>query len=76
MDWNCATGDGMPGELTAAKAYRNAVSSVGDQKIVVMLMHDYSAATLAALPDIIDTLKAQGYLMMPLFRESVMIRTA
>lgn len=76
VDWNCATGDGMPGELTAAKAYRNAVSSVGDQKIVVMLMHDYSAATLAALPDIIDTLKAQGYLMMPLFRESVMIRTA
>ncbi len=76
VDWNCATGDGMPGELTAAKAYRNAVSSVGDQKIVVMLMHDYSTATLAALPDIIDTLKAQGYLMMPLFRESVMIRTA
>ena len=76
VDWNCATGDGMPGELTAAKAYRNAVSTVGDQKIVVMLMHDYSAATLAALPDIIDTLKAQGYLMMPLFRESVMIRTA
>ena len=76
VDWNCATGDGMPGELTAAKAYRNAVSSVGDQKIVVMLMHDYSAATLAALPDIIDTLKAEGYLMMPLFRESVMIRTA
>ena len=76
VDWNCATGDGLPGELTAAKAYRNAVSSVGSQKIVVMLMHDYSAATLAALPDIIDTLKAQGYLMMPLFRESVMIRTA
>ena len=76
VDWNCATGDGMPGELTAAKAYRNAVSTVGDQKIVVMLMHDYSTATLAALPDIIDTLKAQGYLMMPLFRESVMIRTA
>lgn len=76
VDWNCATGDGMPGELTAAKAYRNAVSTVGDQKIVVMLMHDYSTATLAALPEIIDTLKAQGYLMMPLFRESVMIRTA
>ena len=76
VDWNCATGDGLPGVLTAAKAYRNAVSTVGDQKIVVMLMHDYSTATLAALPDIIDTLKAQGYLMMPLFRESVMIRTA
>ena len=76
VDWNCYTGDGLPGELTAKKAYRTAISTVGDQKIVVMLMHDYSAATLAALPDIIDTLKAQGYLMMPLFRESVMIRTA
>ena len=41
-----------------------------------MLMHDYSAATLAALPDIIDTLKAEGYLMMPLFKDSVMIRWA
>lgn len=58
------------------KAYQNAVSSVGEQKIVVMLMHDYSAATLEALPDIIDTLKAKGYMMMPLFRESVMIRSA
>ena len=41
-----------------------------------MLMHDYSAATLEALPDIIDTLKAKGYMMMPRFRESVMIRSA
>ena len=39
-----------------------------------MLMHDYSRATLAALPDIIDTLKDKGYLMMPLFRDSVMIK--
>ena len=76
VDWNCYTGDGLPGELTAEKAYRTAISTVGDQKIVVMLMHDYSAATLAALPDIIDTLKAEGYLMMPLFKDSVMIRWA
>lgn len=68
--------DGLPGVLTTEKAYQNAVSSVGEQKIVVMLMHDYSAATLEALPDIIDTLKAKGYMMMPLFRESVMIRSA
>lgn len=74
VDWNCATGDGLAGELTAQKAYANAISSVGEQKIVVMLMHDYSAATLAALPDIIDALQAKGYLMMPLFKESVMIR--
>ena len=76
VDWNCYTGDGLPGVLTTEKAYQNAVSSVGEQKIVVMLMHDYSAATLEALPDIIDTLKAKGYVMMPLFRESVMIRSA
>ena len=75
VDWNCYTGDGLPGVLTTEKAYQNAVSSVGEQKIVVMLMHDYSAATLEALPDIIDTLKAKGYMMMPLFRESVMIRS-
>ena len=76
VDWNCATGDGLPGALTTEKAYQNAIGSVGDQKIVVMLMHDYSTATLEALPEIIDTLKAEGYLLMPLFRESVMIRSA
>lgn len=76
VDWNCATGDGLPGVLTTEKAYQNAISSVGEQKIVVMLMHDYSTATLEALPEIIDTLKAEGYLLMPLFRESVMIRSA
>ena len=76
VDWNCYTGDGLPGVLTTEKAYQNAISSVGEQKIVVMLMHDYSTATLEALPDIIDTLKAKGYIMMPLFRESVMIRSA
>ena len=48
VDWNCYTGDGLPGVLTTEKAYQNAVSSVGEQKIVVMLMHDYSAATLEA----------------------------
>ena len=74
VDWNCHTGDGLPGELTAQKAYQNAVNSTGEQKIVVMLMHDYSRATLSALPDIIDTLKAEGYLLMPLFRDSVMIK--
>ena len=76
VDWNCATGDGLPGALTTEKAYQNAIGSVGEQKIVVMLMHDYSTATLEALPEIIDTLKAEGYLLMPLFRESVMIRSA
>ena len=76
VDWNCATGDGLPGALTTEKAYQNAIGSVGEQKIVVMLMHDYSTATLEALPEIIDTLKAEGYLLMPLFRESVMSRSA
>ena len=76
MDWNCATGDGLPGELTRDMAYENAIQSVGEQKIVVMLMHDYSAATTDALPQIIDTLREKGYLLMPLFRDSVMIKTA
>ena len=76
VDWNCATGDGLPGELTRDMAYKNAIQSVGEQKIVVMLMHDYSAATTDALPQIIDTLREKGYLLMPLFRDSVMIKTA
>ena len=41
-----------------------------------MLMHDYSAVTTDALPQISDTLREKGYLLMPLFRDSVMIKTA
>lgn len=75
VDWNAATGDGLPGSLSTQQAYQNVMKSAEGKSIIVVLMHDYSAATAEALPDIIDSLRERGYLLLPLFRESVMIKS-
>ena len=41
---------------------------------MVLLMHDYNAGTVKILPDIIDDLKNQGYLILPLSNKSVMAK--
>lgn len=74
VDWNAATGDGLTGVLTRDKAYAGLISSVKNQPIVVVLMHDYNQATCDALPDIIDTLRSKGYLLLPLTPGSVMVK--
>lgn len=72
VDWNAATGDGM--EIMSPQEYRdNVLKKTGGRSVLVVLMHDYSENTLAALPEIIDGLRAQGYTLLPLFYESAMI---
>ena len=72
VDWNSATGDGL--ELLSPAQYRdNVLKKTGNTKVLVVLMHDYSANTLAALPEIIDGLRQQGYVLLPLFYDSCMI---
>lgn len=73
VDWNSATGDGM--ELLSPQEYRdNVLNKTGGRNVLVVLMHDYSENTLAALPEIIDGLRNQGYTLLPLFYESAMIQ--
>lgn len=73
VDWNSATGDG--GRLLSPEQYRdNVLDNTDDKKILVVLMHDYSSNTLIALPEIIEGLSDQGYIFMPLFNESVMVK--
>ena len=70
VDWNVSTGDG--GLVLSPQEYRdNVLKHTYDMKILVVLMHDYSKNTLAALPEIIEGLKDQGYIFLPLFNESI-----
>ena len=72
VDWNSATGDGI--YHASAEEYRdNVLNATGGRSILVVLMHDYSGTTLAALPEIIEGLRAQGYVLLPLFYESTMV---
>jgi len=73
VDWNAATGDG--GALLSPEEYRdNVLNHTDDKKILVVLMHDYSANTLIALPEIIEGLSRQGYIFLPLFHDSIMCK--
>ena len=43
------------------------------QNIEVVLLHDYNGITTAILPDIIEYLQNNGYILLPLFYESNVI---
>ncbi len=71
VDWTAQDGDG--GELNSTtEAWSNFKSSI-NQNIEVVLFHDYSKITLAILPDAIEYLQNNGYILLPLFYESNMI---
>ncbi|MBR5341119.1 MAG: polysaccharide deacetylase family protein [Erysipelotrichaceae bacterium] len=73
VDWNCETGDGM--RVLSAEEYRdNVLNNLEGKNIVVVLMHDYSANTLVALPEIIEGMAEKGYVFLPLFNGSVMCK--
>ena len=72
VDWNSATGDGIY-HATAEEYRDNVLKNTEGRNILVVLMHDYSGTTLAALPSIIEGLRAQGYVLLPLFYESTMV---
>ena len=60
--------------LTAEQALENVKYTTADyEKIIVVLMHDFSAASLEALPDIIEWLRGEGFILLPPYYDSVMI---
>lgn len=74
IDWNVSSGDGG-GPVQASEALKNNVlNTVYNKKIICVLMHDYSYNTYLALPDIIEGLQAKGFIFLPLFYESTMIK--
>ncbi len=70
VDWNSATMDGMY-DLSADEYRDYVLDRTGEKKFLVVLMHDYNANTLKALPEIIEGLREQGYVFLPLFYESL-----
>ncbi len=72
VDWNAATGDGVV-MLSPAEYRDNVLNDTKDRNVLVVLMHDYNRNTLVALPEIIEGLRAQGYVLLPLFYESAMV---
>lgn len=71
VDWTAQDGDG--GNLTSKEqAWSNFKSSIND-KIEVILFHDYNNITKSILPDAIEYLKENGYIPFSLFYESNMV---
>lgn len=74
VDWNASVGDGDGEAKNTSDAIRLAKSTTKDKNVVVMLMHDYSSITLNALPTILDYFKNEGYVFIPLFKSSAMLK--
>ncbi|MBQ1810854.1 MAG: polysaccharide deacetylase family protein [Erysipelotrichaceae bacterium] len=69
VDWDTTTGDGK--NSGTVEEYIHGVLDVSaDYDVMVVLMHDYSVNTYKALPTIINGLKEQGFIFLPLFYES------
>lgn len=72
IDWNVSSGD-AGGKPTRESVYKNVISGAKNKNVIVILMHDFSKATLSALPSIIEELRKNDYIFLPLFYNSSMI---
>ena len=71
VDWSASNGDGgyVPNKETAMKNLKNTIN----EDIEVILFHDYSNITLSTLPEVIEYLRDNNYVLLPLFYESKMV---
>jgi len=71
VDWTASDGDGgsLPNYATGMKNFKGTIND----KIEVVLFHDYHQVTTAMLPEVIKYLRDNNYVILPLFYESVMI---
>ena len=73
VEWTCETGDGSSKKLSQKDTYSWFIDTLGNQKIMVLLMHDYNHSTFNDLQRIIDYLKNNNYIFLPLNNKSVMV---
>jgi len=71
VDWTALNGDGgyVPNKEIAMENLKKTINS----DIEVVLFHDYNYVTLSTLPEVIEYLRGQNYVLLPLFYESRMI---
>lgn len=75
IDWTVDSGDSFGAEkATAANIKKNVLGAAKKQKIMVVLFHEWSKASLEAMPEIIEALQEQGYIFLPLSPESTMVQ--
>lgn len=72
MDWVGNAFDAGDNNYSSATIARAVIKQSREDKVTVILMHDWNVRTLAALDTIIPTLRKENYLFLPLFEESVM----
>ena len=71
IDWSALDGDAEDIE-NETQAWNYLMGTMGDN-VEVILFHDYSSITSNILPDVINTLRDEGYILLPLFYESRMV---
>ncbi len=71
VDWNAYDGDGWD-LRTQSEAWGYLKKSL-DENIEVILFHDYCKITTDLLPEFIEYMQDKGYILLPLFYDSVMI---
>ena len=71
VDWTAENGDGK--DIQNKQQAWSMLKSYLNDNIEVILFHDYNNITTSMLPEVIEYLKGQGYILLPLFYESNMI---
>ena len=73
IDWTLTTGDGEA-NLSPDEFLHNVVDKSGNYNVITVLMHDYSKNTALCLGEMIDVLREQGYIFLPLSYNSSAVR--
>lgn len=74
-DWNQYAGDAVNPPLSSDKILSNSLNGVDKQESVILLMHDTANkdTTVQALPDIIAGLRARGFVLRPIEKDTELI---
>ena len=71
IDWTSEDGDGR--NLSSYNQGWNMLKNTVTDNIEVVLLHDYHPITTQILPNFIKDLEDNGYIILPLFYESIMV---
>ena len=73
-DWTVDSGDSWGRDKASPQLIMKQVKKAAkDQKIMVILCHEWSRDTEKALPEMIEYLEGKGYIFLPMFYESQMV---
>ena len=76
FDWNVSSGDATSSAFTAEQLVDNVMKDVVKYKTSVVLLHDATnkTATVQALPELIESLRAAGAMILPITKDTTVIQ--